>query len=119
MTTTYNVYRGGAKIKEGLTGTTFTDSGLTPNSEYTYQVSAVSESGESPLSDPLKIKTPYSSPTGVTVNRTTLALNTGANNTLTATVAPATADQSVNWSSSAPAIATVDSGGKVVAVKAG
>lgn len=119
MATTYNVYRNGAKIKEGLTGTTFIDSGLTPNTEYNYQVSAMNESGESPLSDPMQIKTPYSSPTGVTLNRTTLALNTGANSTLTATVAPATANQAVNWSSSDPTIATVDTAGKVVAVKAG
>lgn len=51
MATTYNVYRDGAKIKSGLTTTTFTDTGLAAGKEYAYQVSSVNEVGESPLSE--------------------------------------------------------------------
>ncbi len=119
MTTTYNVYRNGNKVKEGLTETTFTDTGLTPNTSYSYQVSAVNDAGESALSEPLSVKTPYSAPTGVSVNKATTTIVTGGNETLTATVAPATANQSVTWSSSSSANATVDDKGKVTTVKAG
>lgn len=54
------------------------------------------------------------------MNKTTLSLAIGANETLTATVLPADAtDKTVTWSSSDSTIATVDTKGKVVAVKAG
>ncbi|MDR1347743.1 MAG: Ig-like domain-containing protein, partial [Prevotellaceae bacterium] len=50
-------------------------------------------------------------PTGVTLNKTTLALAVGETETLTATVTPANAtDKTVTWTSSAPAVATVDDG---------
>ncbi|WP_240733430.1 Ig-like domain-containing protein [Lactococcus lactis] len=58
--------------------------------------------------------------TGVTLNKTTLSLAVGANETLTATIAPANAtDKSGNFSSTDPSIATVTAQGKVVGVKAG
>ena len=58
--------------------------------------------------------------TGVTLNKTALTLNIGANETLTATVAPADAtNKKVTWKSSDAAVATVDTNGKVTAVKAG
>ncbi len=57
---------------------------------------------------------------GVTLNKTSLTLNIGANETLTATVAPADAtNKKVTWKSSDAAVATVDANGKVTAVKAG
>ena len=57
---------------------------------------------------------------GVTLNKTALTLNIGANETLTATVAPADAtNKKVTWKSSDAAVATVDANGKVTAVKAG
>ena len=56
---------------------------------------------------------------GVTLNKTSLTLNIGANETLTATVAPADAtNKKVTWKSSDAAVATVDANGKVTAVKA-
>ncbi|HFC9121995.1 TPA: Ig domain-containing protein [Enterococcus faecium] len=59
-------------------------------------------------------------PTSVTLNKTTLSLVAGANETLTATVLPANAtNKNVTWSSSDSTIATVDTKGKVVAVKEG
>ena len=58
--------------------------------------------------------------TGVTLNKATLSLIAGASETLTATVAPADAtNKKVTWKSSNAAVATVDTNGKVTAVKAG
>ncbi|HAQ0367060.1 TPA: Ig domain-containing protein [Enterococcus faecium] len=60
------------------------------------------------------------SPTSVTLNKTTLSLAVGANETLVATVLPAnTTNKNVAWSAVDSTIATVDTKGKVVAVKAG
>lgn len=46
---TYNVYRDGDNdpVGEDLTATNFTDSGLTPETEYTYVVTVVTDGGES------------------------------------------------------------------------
>ena len=58
--------------------------------------------------------------TGVTLGRTALSLAVGETETLVATVTPErAADRTVVWSSSAPAVATVDQTGKVTAVSAG
>ena len=57
---------------------------------------------------------------GVTLNRTTLTLNRGANSTLTATVNPTGATGVTrSWSSSRPSVATVDASGRVTAVARG
>lgn len=58
--------------------------------------------------------------TGVKLNKSSSALAVGANETLTATITPATAtNKNVTWKSSVPAVATVDSKGKIVGIKAG
>lgn len=58
--------------------------------------------------------------TGVTLDRTAMNLNAGASSALTAVVAPENAtNKAVTWSSSNPAVATVDSNGTVTAVGAG
>ena len=58
--------------------------------------------------------------TGVTLNKTTLKLGKGASETLTATVAPTNAtNKNVTWTSSDPAVATVDASGKVTGVANG
>ena len=55
--------------------------------------------------------------TGVTLNKTTLKLGKGTSETLTATVAPTNAtNKKVTWTSSDPAVATVDASGKVTGV---
>lgn len=57
---------------------------------------------------------------GVTLNRSTATLTEGRTLTLLATVTPGTAvNQSVTWTSSNPAIATVNSSGKVIARRSG
>lgn len=58
--------------------------------------------------------------TGVTLNQTTASVEVDKTLDLTATVAPTDAtDKSVSWSSSDPAVASVDANGKVTAKKAG
>ena len=58
--------------------------------------------------------------TGVTLNKTTLKLSKGTSETLTATIAPTNAtNKKVTWTSSDPAVATVDASGKVTGVAKG
>ena len=58
--------------------------------------------------------------TDVSLDKTTLSLDTGKTGQLKATVAPANAtNKGLNWASDNESIATVDSNGKVTAVKAG
>ena len=57
--------------------------------------------------------------TGVTLSETTLALVNGNSGTLTATVEPSEASQSVTWASDNETVATVDESGNVTAVGAG
>lgn len=58
--------------------------------------------------------------TGVTLNKNSLSLVTGANETLVATVSPDNVtNKTVTWSSSDPSVATVDANGKVEALKKG
>ena len=56
--------------------------------------------------------------TTITLNKLTLSLEEGKTETLTATVTPANAT-TVTWNSSNPNVATVDSTGKITAIKAG
>ena len=58
--------------------------------------------------------------TGVTLNKQTLSLNVGGEETLTANVAPTNAtNRAVTWSSDRRNVATVDGNGKVVAIGIG
>ena len=58
--------------------------------------------------------------TGVSLNKNSLSLEKGSNETLIATVTPSNAtNKNVTWSSSNTSVATVNSSGKVTAVKAG
>ena len=58
--------------------------------------------------------------TSVSLNKTTLTLDKGDSETLTASVSPTDAtNQAVTWSTSSDAVATVDSNGKVTAVGRG
>jgi hypothetical protein len=54
--TSYNVYRNGTKVG-GPTGTSYTDSGLSANTTYSYQVSASNSAGEGPKSGTVSVKT--------------------------------------------------------------
>lgn len=58
--------------------------------------------------------------TGVTVSPASVSVRVGATTTLTKTIAPSTADEKGGtWTSSNPAIATVDANGVVKGVAAG
>ncbi|MGR5867128.1 Ig-like domain-containing protein [Bacillus cereus] len=119
MSTTYNVYRNGVKVKDNLSEKTFTDTGLTPHTTYQYQVSAQNEAGESPKSEPISITTAYSAVTSVALDKGTLSITMGQTATLVADVQPATADPTVMWSSSDASSVTVNASGKVTPVKVG
>lgn len=119
MTTTYNIYRNDEKIATGLTEKSYTDTNLKPNTEYTYRVSAENSAGESELSDPITVKTDFSTPIAVEVSPKTNNLEIGGTRNLKAIVSPETAKQTVKWSSSNNDVATVDNNGKVTAVGAG
>lgn len=62
---------------------------------------------------------PYTAPTGLTLEPTTLSLNVGQKSALITSVQPAGAPQSVAFSSDAPEFATVTATGVVTAVAAG
>ena len=56
----------------------------------------------------------------ITLNKTSVALKVGQSVTLTATVNPSNAtDKTVTWTSSDPAVATIDAGGKLTAIAPG
>ncbi|WP_077317579.1 Ig-like domain-containing protein [Virgibacillus proomii] len=116
---TYNVYRDGSKVASGLKEKTYTDEGLTPNTQYQYQVSAENLVGESELSDLVTLTTNYSEPQSIDVSPKTNNLNVGGLKNLTAKVSPDTAKQTVTWSSTDDKIATIDTNGKVSAVSKG
>ncbi|MEV0287132.1 MULTISPECIES: cellulose binding domain-containing protein [unclassified Kribbella] len=54
--TSYSVYRNGTKVGSP-TGTSYTDSGLTANTTYSYQVSASNSAGEGPKSSSISVTT--------------------------------------------------------------
>ena len=58
--------------------------------------------------------------TSISLNKTSITLNEGQEQTLIPTVNPSTAtDKSLNWTSNNPSVATVDAEGKVIAVSKG
>ena len=57
--------------------------------------------------------------TSVTLNKDATTIYTGADETLVATVLPADTTDTLSWTSSNPAVATVDTNGKVTAVAPG
>ena len=83
-------------------------------------ITVTTEDGGKTATCKVTVKAAAVAVTGVTLNKTALTLNIGANETLTATVAPADAtNKKVTWKSDKPEIATVDANGKVTGVAAG
>ena len=89
---------------------------------YDVNVEVIDEAGSSAWynEENVKLAPATVAVTGVTVALATLTLEVGQTGALTATVAPATAtNKAVTWTSSAPAIATVDASGTVKGIAPG
>lgn len=112
----FDVLKDGKTIKTGVE-TPFDIDGLTPNTQYdNYSLVYTGETEQTPLS----FKTTVQAVSGVSLDKTTLSLETGKTATVKATVAPADAtDKAVTFKSADATIATVDNNGKITAVKAG
>ena len=92
------------------------------NDGYDVNVEVEDEDGSSAWykSENVKLASATVAVTGVTVAPAALTLEVGQTGALTATVAPATAtNKAVTWTSSAPAIATVDASGTVKGIAPG
>ena len=87
----------------------------------TFTVTAENSYGSDNKELSITISAPASvSVTGVSLNKDSLNLYVGGNETLTATVEPANAtNQNVTWKSSNTSVATVDANGNITAVGAG
>lgn len=112
----FDVLKDGKTIKTGVE-TPFDIDGLTPNTQYdNYSLVYTGETEQTPLS----FKTTVQAVSGVSLDKTTLSLETGNTATVKATVAPADAtDKVVTFKSADATIATVDNNGKITAIKAG
>ncbi len=83
-------------------------------------ITVTTEDGSKTASCVVTVSSSAVSVTGVTLNKTSVSLEEGENETLVATVAPSDAtNMNVTWKSDNTAVATVDATGKVTAVKAG
>lgn len=118
MTVTYNIYQNGTKIATSTT-TSYTLSGLTPSTTYSYQVSAVVNGKEGPLSAALPITT------RAEITAIKLTLPTWVDQTqpvqLTYTITPSTEQDTANvvWTSSNTSVATVSDTGLVTPISNG
>lgn len=119
MAETYNLYRDGELVAEEIAETEYTDTGLTPNTMYEYEVTRVTDVGESDKSNKVAVTTDYSDVASVSLSDSALALEIGETQSLTATVTPDTALQDIEWESGDGSIATVTDGGLVEAVAEG
>lgn len=116
MAQTFDLYKDG-KVEQAGVEAPIKITGLTPNTQYDNY--ALAFEGR-PDKTPLSFKTAVQAVTGVSLDKSTLALETGATATVKATVAPADAtDKAYTFSSADTSIATVDNNGKITAVKVG
>ncbi|NOU62855.1 hypothetical protein GC096_02180 [Paenibacillus sp. LMG 31461] len=128
----YNVYRStsadGNNVKLNsvpITGTIYTDSGLTADSIYYYKVSSVNTAGESVKSSVVSARTLLLPPvvvsvTGVSVISPMVILLEGETSQLTASLSPQNAtNKAVTWSSSNTNIAEISPSGVITAKQVG
>ena len=92
----------------------FIEMGNTRDGAHTVAVIDISQAGTQKGSDSTKAE-----PEGISVSPQSSSIYIGSTDTITPTVKPATADQSVTWSSSNSSVATVSSTGVVKGVSPG
>lgn len=126
MATKLNLYKGNELLTSGEKQgdkATVTITGLNSNTTYskgTYQVAFENESGESAKVAVPEFKTKAVGVVSVSLNKSTLELETEQTDTLTATVSPNEADnKNVSFSSDNEDVATVDDSGSVLAISPG
>ncbi|HJA89556.1 MAG TPA: Ig-like domain-containing protein [Candidatus Jeotgalibaca merdavium] len=117
----FRILRDGKTVVEGDSPLTIPN--LTPNTEYkadTYKYEYEEDGQVSDQHDIPVIKTKPVAVTGISLDKTTLALKVGASGQLTATIAPTNAsNKGFVFSSSDIKVTTVDNAGKVMAVANG
>ena len=116
--TSWSVTSGSLPAGLTMNASTGEISGTPTNADaYTFTVKAENNAGSDSKAFILTVTQPV---TSVTLDKNTLELYTGGSENLTATVAPDNAtNKTVTWSSSDNTVATVDTNGKVTAVKEG
>ncbi|MDL2241757.1 Ig-like domain-containing protein [Bacteroidales bacterium OttesenSCG-928-L03] len=83
-------------------------------------ITVTTEDGGKTASCTVTVKDPFVAVESVALNKTTLELNTGASETLTAAITPDEAtNKNLSWKSDKTDIASVDESGKVAGLKAG
>jgi len=108
--TAYNIHRGNALVRAGVRGTSFTVTGLAPDTAHEFRVFAVSPYGNS---DRAVVNTRTLRPPVSRINFNTgdFALNVGQTRTITATVLPTNAaDRRIEWITGNSRVATVSNG---------
>jgi uncharacterized protein YjdB len=113
----------GVKITNSITKTSYTANAntLVAGHSYKFWVGVTNEAGTNAGSEAyFTVNQLPVSVTSVSLNKTTIPLNVGSSETLTATVLPSTAiNKTVSWKSSNTAVATVDTNGKVTGAGVG
>lgn len=92
---------------------------VTPHKEGNADITVKTEDGNKTDKCTVTVTEKQIPATEISINKTTLDLTVGGNETLTATVTPSNSTDTVAWSSDKTNIATVDGNGKVTAVAAG
>lgn len=105
------------KVEDGATGTL--EVGLDNLEFYSCQTWEDHTSRFSVAKTPVTITAAPKPATGISLNKSTLELTVGENETLVATVTPADTTDTVTWDTGRSDIATVDNTGKVTAVAPG
>jgi M6 family metalloprotease-like protein len=87
---TYSVFRGGTQVATGLTALSFTDTGLTPGTTYSYTVRAVDAAGASAASSAASATTPVPPDTQAPAAPSSLSASNVATTTATLVWNPST-----------------------------
>lgn len=104
------------KVDEGATGSLKIEFIMEPNDCYDSDYENFDVTKETPNITVVAAPKPA---TGITLNKSAITLDEGSFETLIATVTPSDTTDSVSWTSSNEAVATVDGTGKVTAVTRG